>query len=207
MTELRLHKRITYDIRANWKLIVANYNECLHCPLLHPALNKLTDYMGSHNEPAQATYIGGSMGFREGVATMSADGKQRRDYLPGLSEQDRNSVLYYVVYPNLLLSLHPDYMMTHTLWPRAVDRTEVVCEWYFHPARARETGLRRGRCNRFLGYDESAGLADRRTFAGWHSIARLYSRSLFQPRGTALRFRSDSCSTHASSGTGRNWIP
>jgi Rieske 2Fe-2S family protein len=39
-----------------------------------------------------------------------------------------------VVYPNLLLSLHPDYMMTHTLWPRAVDRTEIVCEWYFHPA-------------------------------------------------------------------------
>ena len=35
--------------------------------------------------------------------------------------------------PNLLLSLHPDYVMTHTLWPRGVDRTEIVCEWLFHP--------------------------------------------------------------------------
>jgi phenylpropionate dioxygenase-like ring-hydroxylating dioxygenase large terminal subunit len=35
--------------------------------------------------------------------------------------------------PNLLLSLHPDYIMTHTLWPRAVDRTDVICEWHFHP--------------------------------------------------------------------------
>jgi Rieske 2Fe-2S family protein len=24
--------------------------------------------------------------------------------------------------------------MLHTLWPRAADRTEVVCEWFFEPA-------------------------------------------------------------------------
>ncbi len=134
MAELRLHKRITYDIRANWKLIVANYNECLHCPVLHPALNRLTDYLGSDNEAPQPTYIGGAMGFRSPAETMSMDGKRRRDYLPGLDESERKKVCYYAIYPNLLLSLHPDYMMVHTLWPRAVDRTEVVCEWYFHPA-------------------------------------------------------------------------
>jgi Rieske 2Fe-2S family protein len=134
MEELRPHRRISYDIRANWKLIVANYNECLHCPLLHPALNRLTDYTGADNEEPQPTYIGGSMGFRAAAETMSMDGKRRRDYLPGLSEAERRKVCYYVVYPNLLLSLHPDYVMIHTLWPRAIDRTEVVCEWYFHPA-------------------------------------------------------------------------
>jgi glycine betaine catabolism A len=133
MAELRFHKRITYDIQANWKLIVANYNECLHCPILHPSLNRLTDYLGSDNESPQPTYIGGAMGFRGSVETMSMDGKRRRDYLPGLSENERRRVWYYAVYPNLLLSLHPDYMMIHTLWPRAVDRTEVLCEFYFHP--------------------------------------------------------------------------
>lgn len=74
------------------------------------------------------------MGFRAGAETMSMDGKRRRDFLPGLSASERNKVCYYVVYPNLLLSLHPDYMMIHTLWPRAIDRTEIICEWYFHPA-------------------------------------------------------------------------
>ncbi len=133
MAELRLHKRIHYDVHANWKLIVANYNESLHCPVLHPALNRLTDYIGSDNEAPRPTYIGGSMGFRGGAETMSIDGRRRRDYLPGLSESERGKVCYYVVYPNLLLSLHPDYMMIHTLWPRAVDRTEILCEWYFHP--------------------------------------------------------------------------
>jgi Rieske 2Fe-2S family protein len=24
-------------------------------------------------------------------------------------------------------------MMTHTLWPKALDRTEIVCEWHFDP--------------------------------------------------------------------------
>lgn len=134
MGDLRLHKRIVYDVKANWKLIILNYNECLHCPVMHPALNRLTNYLGADNELPQRTYIGGAMGFKDGVESMSMDGKRRRDYLPGLNEDDRQKVCYYAILPNFLLSLHPDYMMTHTLWPRAVDRTEIICEWHFHPA-------------------------------------------------------------------------
>jgi glycine betaine catabolism A len=62
------------------------------------------------------------------------DGKLRRAYLPGLSRAQQLQVVYFAIYPNLLLSLHPDYVMTHTLWPRAHDRTEIICEWHFHPA-------------------------------------------------------------------------
>ena len=133
MQDLRLHKRIAYDVAANWKLITLNYNECLHCPVLHPALNRLTDYLGAANEPAHPSYVGGSMGFRGDAETMSIDGKRRRNYLPGLDEEERKKVCYYTIYPNFLLSLHPDYMMTHTLWPKAVDKTQIVCEWHFHP--------------------------------------------------------------------------
>jgi glycine betaine catabolism A len=134
MQDLRLRKRIVYDVKANWKLIVLNFNECLHCPLVHPLLNRLTDYAGADNESPAEGYAGGSMGFRDGAETMSVDGKRRREYLPGLAEEDRAKVCYYAIYPNLLLSLHPDYMMVHTLWPGAVDRTEIVCEWHFHPS-------------------------------------------------------------------------
>jgi Rieske 2Fe-2S family protein len=133
MQELRLGRRIAYDVKANWKLIVLNYNECLHCPLVHPALNRLTDYLGADNEPPSPDYIGGSMGFSGGAETISMDGVRRRACLPGLNDEQRRLVSYYAVYPNLLLALHPDYMMTHTLWPRAVDRTEIICEWHFHP--------------------------------------------------------------------------
>jgi Rieske 2Fe-2S family protein len=133
MADLRLGRRIVYDVKANWKLMVLNFNECLHCPNLHPALHKLHHYLGAENAAPTACYCGGAMGFRDDVETMSIDGKRRRDYLPGLSESQRQQVFYYSIYPNFLLSLHPDYVMTHTLWPRAHDRTEIICEWHFHP--------------------------------------------------------------------------
>jgi Rieske 2Fe-2S family protein len=33
----------------------------------------------------------------------------------------------------MLLSLHPDYVMFHTLWPQGAGRTYIVCEWLFDP--------------------------------------------------------------------------
>jgi Rieske 2Fe-2S family protein len=133
MEELRLGHRIVYDVKANWKLIIQNYNECLHCPNLHPALNKLSHYLSGENEPLQATYMGGRMDLRPGVQTLSMDGTCPRAFLPGLSAEDARRVYYYAIFPNMLLSLHPDYMMVHTLWPIAPDRTINICEWHFHP--------------------------------------------------------------------------
>jgi Rieske 2Fe-2S family protein len=141
MEDLRMCRRIVYNVRANWKLIVANYNECLHCPLVHPALNRLTDYLGANNEAPSRHYIGGAMGFRSGVETMNFDGQRRRAYLPGLDDTERRHVYYYAVFPNFLLSLHPDYMLVHTLWPKAVDHTDIVCEWFFHPDEMAKPGF------------------------------------------------------------------
>jgi Rieske 2Fe-2S family protein len=133
MGELVRAARIVYDVRANWKLIVQNYNECLHCPNLHPALNKLSHYLGGENEPLRATYMGGRMDLNDGVETMSADGTCPRDPLPGLDAADRRRVYYYSVFPNLLVAPHPDYVLTHTLWPESPASTRIVCEWLVHP--------------------------------------------------------------------------
>jgi len=133
MEALRLGHRIVYDVKANWKLLIQNYSECLHCPNLHPALNKLSHYLSGENEPLRATYMGGRMDLRPGVATLSMDGTCPRAFLPGLSQDDVRRVYYYAIFPNMLLSLHPDYMLVHTLWPIGPDRTVNICEWHFHP--------------------------------------------------------------------------
>jgi glycine betaine catabolism A len=133
MGQLRVGHRVIYDVAANWKLIIHNYSECLHCPGVHPALQKLSHYLSGENEPAESSYLGGRMLLRDGIDTMSFDGRLRRSCLPGLTRQDCRYVYFYALLPNLLLSPHPDYVLTHTLWPRAVDRTEIVCEWLFHP--------------------------------------------------------------------------
>ena len=133
MGDLRCGKRVVYDVAANWKLIIHNYSECLHCPGVHPALQKLSHYLSGENEPASPSYLGGRMRLRDGIGTFSFDGAMRRECLPGVSGDDLRYVYFYAFLPNLLLSLHPDYVMVHTLWPRGAGRTEIVCEMLFHP--------------------------------------------------------------------------
>ena len=133
MGALRRAERKVYHLKANWKLVIQNYSECMHCPIAHPQFNKQSHYMSGDNEPPRPTYLGGRMDLRDGIKTLSVDGQTSRDYLPGLSPEDRHRVYYYALLPNLLLNLHPDYMLTFQIWPTAVDRTEVVCEWHFHP--------------------------------------------------------------------------
>jgi phenylpropionate dioxygenase-like ring-hydroxylating dioxygenase large terminal subunit len=149
MQDLRRGHRIVYDVKANWKLIIQNYNECLHCPNLHPALNKLSHYLSGENEPLRPTYMGGLMDLRPGVATLSMDGSCPRAILPGLSGEDARRVYYYCIFPNMMLSLHPDYMLTHTLWPVAPDRTINVCEWHFQPSELARPGFDASDCVEF----------------------------------------------------------
>jgi Rieske 2Fe-2S family protein len=141
MHELRRAHRIDYDVATNWKLVVQNYNECLHCPIIHPLLNRMHNYLAADNVPTTETYCGGAMGFKHGVETLSSDGKRRRAFLPGLGERERTMVNYFAIYPNLLLTLHPDYMMTITIWPQSSGQTRLVAEWHFHPDEIAKPGF------------------------------------------------------------------
>ena len=131
--------------QANWKGIAENYNECLHCPGVHPELNALSHYMSGEVMEGAGAWCGGSMTLREGAATMAREGGpraragRRSRASPATTS---SSVLYFVLFPNALVSLHPDYVMLHTLWPRAPDRTDVICEWFFEPATIAADGLR-----------------------------------------------------------------
>ena len=198
MEDLRLGRRIVYDVKANWKLIIQNYNECLHCPNLHPALNKLSHYLSGENEPLHATYMGGRMDLRPGVETLSVDGICRAGAPAGLAGDDRRRVYYYAIFPNMLLSLHPDYMMVHTLWPIAPDRTLNVCEWHFQPAELARPDFDAVGRDRFLGPHEPAGLACVRAVAGRDLVTRLHAGTVLEPRRSALCLRPDDCGTARS---------
>jgi Rieske 2Fe-2S family protein len=141
MAELKRVERRVYHLKANWKLIFQNYSECLHCPIAHPLLNKLSHYMSGDNEPPQPTYLGGRMDLRPGVTSLTMTGQSNRASLPGISQEDARHVYYYALLPNFLLNLHPDYMLTFQLWPISVDRTDVVCEWHFHPDEIAKPGF------------------------------------------------------------------
>ncbi len=137
LTELRRAGEIEYDVRANWKGIAENYNECLHCPGVHPELNALSHYMSGEDVSGQGLWCGGSMTLREDASTMALEDAGHtadRPPIAGLTERDATKVLYFALFPNALVSLHPDYVMLHTLWPRSPGHTHVTCEWFFEPA-------------------------------------------------------------------------
>jgi Rieske 2Fe-2S family protein len=133
LPELRRGWHRTYEVQANWKLICENYSECYHCPAAHPQLARISDLISRGTRPMEVggCFNGGPMQLKDGIETMSLSGKRTVPPIPGLSADDHRYVYYYVIYPNLLLSPHPDYVLTHTAWPLAADRTRVECELLF----------------------------------------------------------------------------
>ncbi|PZR57992.1 MAG: (2Fe-2S)-binding protein [Candidatus Meridianibacter frigidus] len=102
--------RITYHVACNWKLVFQNYSECYHCPVIHPQLEKISAWDSGRNDLLEGPVLGGYSVLRD-------------------APLNENRVYYYTVFPSLLLSFHPDYIMVHYVQPLAADRTEVVCEW------------------------------------------------------------------------------
>ena len=132
---LRSARRIEYDVRANWKLIAENYSECYHCPGVHPELSKISPYDSAENDLSEGPFLGGFMEIAKGTSlTMSGQACARP--VGDIGEKGHERVFYYSIFPNLLLSLHPDYVMVHQLWPQAPGRTLIQCDWYFHPEAA-----------------------------------------------------------------------
>jgi len=123
----------SYDAAANWKILTENYHECYHCSTIHPELCRVSPPRSGENYPASGAWIGGWMSLRDGSATMSLDGHSGGAPLRGLSGEALRTVVYVAIFPNVLVSLHPDYVMTHRLVPLAADRTLIECSWAFAP--------------------------------------------------------------------------
>jgi Rieske 2Fe-2S family protein len=129
--DLRLGARTEYLLRANWKVIAENYHECYHCSLIHPELCVVSAPDSGDNEDLPGAWVGGTMDLRENAETMSLDGASLGLPITGAPARQ---VAYYGLFPNLLLSLHPDYVMAHRFIPLAEDQTRVECSWWFPPA-------------------------------------------------------------------------
>ncbi|MGH2698443.1 MAG: aromatic ring-hydroxylating oxygenase subunit alpha [Actinomycetota bacterium] len=123
----------SYEIEANWKIIVENYHECYHCTEIHPELCAVSSPTSGEGIHPTGVWVGGTMTLRDGVETMSLDGQSGGVRIRGLYDDAAKDVGYYMLWPNVLISPHPDYVMTHRIEPRAPGRTFVECQWLFPP--------------------------------------------------------------------------
>jgi len=131
LDELLPAERRSYTVKANWKLIFENYSECYHCPSVHPILNRLTPFRDSSNDLEEGPFLGGPMHLAEHVSSMTMDGKRCAPPLGGVQGELLQRVYYFTIFPNLFLSLHPDYVLVHRLRRLGTRETEIECEWLF----------------------------------------------------------------------------
>ena len=128
---------IAYDVAANWKLVMENYSECYHCSPLHPSLVKLSPSNSGGNDLREGAFLGGYMDVTKKGGSLTTSGRACGLPVGPLGAEDLQRVYYYTLFPNVLLSLHHDYVMVHTLWPKGPGRTLIECEWLFHPDTAK----------------------------------------------------------------------
>jgi len=140
MGDLRLGRRLTYDVAANWKIVVENYNECLHCPQIHPELVQVVPLFRKGEVWDGETRDGGNL-MIEGATSFTATGTSDLPKFPDLLEADYG--MYYGVFqfPNLMVNMHPDSVMAYLIYPNGPGRTTVVSEFYFRPEALELTGF------------------------------------------------------------------
>ncbi|HUA07773.1 MAG TPA: aromatic ring-hydroxylating dioxygenase subunit alpha [Candidatus Acidoferrales bacterium] len=139
LEDLRTGATLRYDVAANWKVLLENYNECYHCAGVHPELCRLVpafkDHGGSHLDWNEG------IPHRESATTFTFSGTTTRAPFPDLNAQERTRHKGELIYPNLMLSLSADHVAAFTLTPRAPDRTEIVCDFLFHPSEIEKPGF------------------------------------------------------------------
>jgi len=132
LATLRSAKRIEYEVGANWKLIFQNYSECYHCLGVHPELSKISPYDSAENDLTAGPFLGGFMRIASGKS-LTKSGDACALPVGNFGDEDFRFVFYYSIFPNMLLSLHPDYVMVHQLQPQSPERTLIFCDWFFNP--------------------------------------------------------------------------
>ncbi len=128
---VRAH-RSTYEVHANWKSLVANFQESHHFTQVHAALERLTPNVHATSHLGDGPWLGGTMDLRGDVETVSTTGKRGdRPFLVDAAR--RRQVHDAMLFPTLLTSLQPDYLLTYRLRPISVAHTGVVADVFVHP--------------------------------------------------------------------------
>jgi len=132
---LTVGHRVVYAVHANWKLVFQNYSECLHCPVIHPELAAVLPYQSGENDLVAGPFLGGSMEITPPNESATLSGRACGPLVnPALGDAARGRAFYYSLMPNMLVSIHPDYVNYYLITPIAVNRTMVESEWLFPEA-------------------------------------------------------------------------
>jgi Rieske 2Fe-2S family protein len=130
--DLQVTTTITYEVQANWKLILENFSECYHCPSLHPELTAALPFFRSGYGTVSGP-VGQGAQLADVMEGFSLSGRATAPRLPGLTPEDARTFHGVVLRPNVALALVPDHVAFYRLHPQSPGHTRVIVDWLFHP--------------------------------------------------------------------------
>lgn len=112
LSSLKMVRRDTYDLAANWKIIIENFNECYHCPIAHPKFSEMIDTDTYSSDTANeffSTYYGPIIGAKNA------------------------GVNYATLWPTVMfaMSAKPHAMQVLRTWPVDAEHTRETIDYYF----------------------------------------------------------------------------
>ena len=135
------HERL---LKCNWKVFWENFNECLHCPGIHPELCEMVPvyYHGimALEEVPHPTETGTRL--RDGAESWTPTGAPCGPTFPNLTDDQRLIGANFVtLYPTGYIVAHVDYVRSVRLEPLSPTQTKLVAEWYFPPETLAQPGF------------------------------------------------------------------
>ena len=128
--------RLTYEVAANWKVLVENYNECYHCGPVHPELSQLVPAFRRAAGPTST----GTAASRTGRARgRSPPPDHDALSVPGLDDDERPPQGWPGL-PQPALSASADHVAAFTLVPRGRPHT-IECLLLVPPLRDPDPGF------------------------------------------------------------------
>lgn len=122
---------------CNWKVFWENYNECLHCPGVHPELSAAVPiysrgYMAENEAPGWTPQRPPGQALRDGATTWSVNGMPCGPAFEGLTRAECEAGQTFVtMLPTMFIVAHVDYVRAVSLKPIGPERTELRAEWLF----------------------------------------------------------------------------
>lgn len=136
----KIHEE-SYEIDANWKVLMENYQECYHCTATHPELCVVMDLDGMYEATADARpvaeFYGGGTPKKPGVVSLSADGQPVSKRFLGEFGQGapvpEGFHAGFAIQPMLSRGdFSVDHGVIHTLRPLGHDRVRWTTRWFVH---------------------------------------------------------------------------
>ena len=182
LESMRIGHRWRTEMACNWKTFWENFNDCLHCPNIHPKLSEIVPLYKQyfmevgddpeweeHQEQRNPLY---KAGLAEGKETWSADGAARAEYFPDLTpEEIERGHNYCETIPSAFIVGHVDYVRVVRILPLGPEKTEVHAQWLFRKETLADPGFDAAELARFAeGVIEEDGAASELNQKGLHSV-------------------------------------